>query len=275
MEKYSRFIETNAGHKLHITDIGNGQPVLFIPGWPLASDIFKFQFEFLAENGYRAIGITLRGFGCSDKPETDYTFEEFAEDIQAVIDGLKLDNVVVCGYSMGGFIASYYLAKHLPQKISKLLLFSCNAPSTTIQENYPFGISRDAFNELILQIEHDPSLITNIYGPLFQLDENIMPRAMGNWINGLSQQASKSAMIKSLAATRDMDLRSLLPKISVRTTIFHALNDNVIPYEIAREAQKLIPNSTLITFENGGHWFFLLEKEKFNAELLNFISAKV
>ena len=79
----------------------------------------------------------------------------------------------------------------------------------------------------------------------------------------------------SMIATRDTDLRFLLPKISVPTTIFHAVNDNVIPYEIAHEAQKLIPNSTLITFENGGHWIFLLKKEKFNAELLNFLSGKV
>jgi pimeloyl-ACP methyl ester carboxylesterase len=275
MQNHSRFIETNSGHKLHITDIGSGQPVLFIPGWPLSHEIFKFQFDFFSKRGYRTIGITLRGFGCSDKPETNYNFEEFAEDIQSVIDNLKLDDAIVCGFSMGGFIASYYLAKHQPRAVSKLVLFSCNAPSTTIQKDYPFGISRDAFDELILLIEQDASLITNVYGPLFQLNQNTMLPVMGNWINSLSRQASKSAMVKSMIATRDTDLRSLLPKILVPTMIFHALNDNVIPYEIAEEAQKLISNSNLSAFKTGGHWIFLLEKERFNSELLNFIAGYI
>jgi non-heme chloroperoxidase len=274
MESNVKFIETSQGYKLQITDIGKGRPVLFIPGWPLAHEIFKFQLQFLAENGYRAIGITLRGFGYSDKPDTNYNFEEFAQDIHTVIVDLKLEDVVLCGFSMGGFIAAYYMAKYLPQNVSKLLLFSCNAPCTTIQENYPFGISKNAFDDLITLISQDPILITDIYGPLFQLDEKIMARTMGNWINKISGQASKRAMINSMIATRDMDLRNLLPKILVPTVVFHAINDNVIPYEIAEQAQKLIRKSSLITFESGGHWIFLLEKEKFNSELLSFISIK-
>jgi len=272
MESTTKFIETHSGHQLAITDTGTGKPVLFIPGWPLAGEIFDLQLEFLANNGFRAIGVTLRGFGSSDKPETNYNFEEFAEDIQAVIDSLKLEDLVLCGFSMGGFIAAYYMATSRPGKVQKLLLFSCNAPSTTTKEDYPFGITTDAFNGIIALIDQDPFTISNIYGPLFQLDENTMPVSIGNRINEISRKASKSAMIKSMIATRDTDLRNLLSKISVPTAIFHAVNDNVIPYQIAEKAHELIPGSTLTTFEKGGHWIFLLEQEKFNTELLRFIS---
>ena len=272
MENNRKLIDTNLGHKLQITDIGEGRPVVFIAGWPLANEIFDPQFNFLIQHGYRAIGITLRGFGGSDRPETKYNFEEFGQDIDAAINHLKLENAVLCGFSMGGFIAAYYMSKYSPQRIQKLLLFSCNAPSTTIQEGYPFGITKDAFNGLISLIDQDPVSISDVYGPLFQLNEDIMPLNIGNLINANGQQASKVAMVNSMIATRDTDLRAQLPKISVPTAIFHAVNDNVIPYEIAVQAHRLIPNSTLTTFQDGGHWIFLLEQQKFNAELLSFIS---
>jgi pimeloyl-ACP methyl ester carboxylesterase len=272
MKNVTKLIDTNLGHKLQITDIGKGKPVVFIAGWPLASEIFDPQFIFLVQNGYRAIGITLRGFGASDHPETQYNFEEFAMDINAALEHLKLENAVLCGFSMGGFIAAYYMAKYSPLCVEKLLLFSCNAPSTTIQEDYPFGITKDAFNGLISLIDQDPFSISDVYGPLFKLNEEIIPLNVGNWINANARKASKMAMVNSMIATRDTDLRSQLPKIFVPTAIFHAVNDNVIPYEIAMQAYKLIPNSTLTTFQDGGHWIFLLEQEKFNAELLNFIS---
>jgi non-heme chloroperoxidase len=271
MEHVTKFIETNSGHRLSLTDTGTGQPVLFIPGWPLAGEIFHLQLEFLANRGFRAIGLTLRGFGFSDKPETNYDFEEFVQDIEAAIDSLQLKSLVLCGFSMGGFIAAYYMATRRPGNVQKLLLISCNAPSTTIKEDYPFGITTAAFDGIISLIDQDPFSVSDVYGPLFQMDKAAMPVSIGNRINEISRKASKSAMMKSMIATRDMDLRNLLPCIRVPTAIFHAINDNVIPHEIAEQAHELIAGSTLKTFKEGGHWIFLLEQEKFNSALLDFI----
>src|SRR5690606_7872083 len=54
--------------KLHITDLGEGKPVVLIHGWPLSDAMYEYQYQFLVEKGYRVVGITLRGFGKSDKP---------------------------------------------------------------------------------------------------------------------------------------------------------------------------------------------------------------
>ncbi|MDJ1480932.1 alpha/beta hydrolase [Cytophagaceae bacterium YF14B1] len=62
------FIEVEKNVKLHITDLGEGKPVVLIHGWPLSDAMYEYQYAELIQKGYRVIGITLRGFGQSDKP---------------------------------------------------------------------------------------------------------------------------------------------------------------------------------------------------------------
>ncbi|HEY5825830.1 MAG TPA: alpha/beta hydrolase, partial [Cyclobacteriaceae bacterium] len=62
------FIEVEPNVKLHVTDLGEGKPVVLIHGWPLSDAMYEYQYAALTQKGFRVIGITLRGFGLSDKP---------------------------------------------------------------------------------------------------------------------------------------------------------------------------------------------------------------
>jgi pimeloyl-ACP methyl ester carboxylesterase len=64
----SEFIAVEENVKLHVTDLGEGSVVVLIHGWPLSNAMYEYQYQFLVAKGYRVIGITLRGFGKSDKP---------------------------------------------------------------------------------------------------------------------------------------------------------------------------------------------------------------
>src|SRR5882757_2285496 len=109
-----KYIEVAPDVKLHVIDVGKGRPVVLLHGWPENDAIFKYQYQFLAENGYRAIGITLRGFGKSDKPAGNYDFDIFSKDIQVVLDTLDLENIVLVGFSMGGLVAAHYIVHYAP-----------------------------------------------------------------------------------------------------------------------------------------------------------------
>ena len=103
------YIEVEDGVKVFVEDIGTGQPVVFIHGWPLNSKSFEMQANELALRDFRFIGIDLRGFGKSDKPWTGYDYDTQASDVKAVVDQLGLDNFVLAGFSMGGAIAIRYM----------------------------------------------------------------------------------------------------------------------------------------------------------------------
>src|SRR5580692_5724545 len=125
---HPEYIEVAKNVRLHITDVGKGRPVVLIHGFPLSDEMYEYQYEALAKAGFRAIGITMRGFGQSDKPGTGYSYDTYADDIKAVLDQLQLDNVVLGGFSMGGAIAIHYMGRHHGAHVSKLALFAAAAP---------------------------------------------------------------------------------------------------------------------------------------------------
>ena len=92
---HPEYIEVAKNVRLHITDVGKGRPVVLIHGFPLSDEMYEYQYEALAKAGFRAIGITMRGFGQSDKPGEGYNYDTYADDIKAVLDQLHIDNAVL------------------------------------------------------------------------------------------------------------------------------------------------------------------------------------
>ena len=75
------YIEIKDDIFLHLRDWGVGPAIVFIPGWPFGHEMFEYQFTQLPQQGYRCIGISMRGFGRSSKPWGDYTYDVFADDL--------------------------------------------------------------------------------------------------------------------------------------------------------------------------------------------------
>jgi pimeloyl-ACP methyl ester carboxylesterase len=70
---------------------------------------------------YHVLALDIRGRGLSDKPSTGYSLAHHGRDIQALLDDLSLDRVVLMGHSLGAFIASAFAAEH-PDRVERLIL---------------------------------------------------------------------------------------------------------------------------------------------------------
>jgi len=108
----AEYIEVEPNVRLHITDAGEGRPILLIHGWPLSDEMYEYQYNDLINKNFRAIGITLRGFGKSNKPYGEYNYDVHASDIKAVLDILEIEDAVLVGFSMGGAIAIRFVANY-------------------------------------------------------------------------------------------------------------------------------------------------------------------
>ncbi len=265
------FIEVEKNVKLHVTDIGDGKPVVLIHGWPLSDAMYEYQYQDIAEKGYRVIGITLRGFGKSDKPYGKYNYDVYADDIKVVLDKLNIQNAVLGGFSMGGAISIHYVAKYNGAHIAKLALFGAAAPVWTSRSDYPYGFSKEAVNGLITLSKTNRPLLLENFGKIFAASDTALPAGIGNWLGVINLEASPFATTQSLVALRDTDLRPELSKIKIPTVIFHGVKDKICEFALAEQMHKGIANSTIIRFENSGHGLFVEEREKFNDELLKFI----
>ena len=270
----SEFIEVEKNVRLHVCDFGEGNPVILIHGWPLSDAMYEYQYAALIKNGYRAIGITLRGFGQSDKPYGKYDYDVFAEDIKVVLEELRIDNAVLCGFSFGGATVIRFASKYNNEHISKLALFGAAAPCEVRKDDFPYGLPIEILNSLIeLNSENRPQLIEE-FGKLFAASETALPKNISDWLAGIQFQSSQYAMEQGLYMIRDSDLRADLEKITIPTTIFHGKQDKLCPFELAEQLHKGIANSKLVVFENSGHALFLEERQKFNDELIKFIREK-
>ncbi|MGI2328094.1 alpha/beta fold hydrolase [Planococcus sp. YIM B11945] len=265
------YIEVEAGIKVFVEDIGSGKPVVFIHGWPLNGRSFEMQANELALNGYRFIGIDLRGFGKSDKPWSGYDYDTQASDIKAVVDHLGLTDFALAGFSMGGPIAIRYLSKYGADEVDKLLLLSAAAPLFTQRDDFKINMEAEAVDDIIEQIKKDrPAFLAQFADMFFEQKKS---NEFLQWFQSLGLEAAAHSTINAAIALRDEDLRKELANISVPTAIFHGKKDQICAYELGEEMEKQIPNSILVPFKDSGHGINADEPERFNTELLSFLNS--
>ena len=298
----SEYIEINDNVFLHIRDWGEGKTIVFIPGWPFGHEMFEYQFTQLPQQGYRCIGISMRGFGKSSKPWGEYSYDVFADDLQSVLQSLDLTNVTLVGFSMGGATALRYMARHNGDRIANLVLCGAAAPSFTTRPDFPFGTEPGVVDSLVKLCYSDRAKLNADFGTLLFKDSTSVSPQLLDWLQTLAMEASPRATAACLATLRDADLREDLQSVHVPTVLFHGMHDRICPFELAEtltappdampaggEAMAAgvdaisageeptaggITGATLIRFENSGHALFYEEREKFNTELINFIEKK-
>ncbi|MDP4208189.1 MAG: alpha/beta hydrolase [Bacteroidota bacterium] len=266
----AEYIEVEPNVRLHITDAGEGRPIVLIPGWPLSDDMYEYQYNDLINKNFRVIGITLRGFGKSDKPYGSYNYDVHALDIKKVLNKLEIKDAVLVGFSMGGAIAIRYVSLDEGAHVSKLVLCGAAAPIWTQRKDFPYNLPQSAVDDLIeLNYQDRPKLLSN-FAKIFSATETSLDEGIANWLYGIGLSASSYAMAQCLIALRDTDLRSDLAKITIPTVIMHGKKDKICSFDLAEQMKAGISNSHIVTFENSGHSLFLEETPKFNSELIKF-----
>lgn len=274
-----KFIKSNSSSggaaELYFEDWGSGHPIVFIHGWPLDHQMWEYQTRVLPSMGFRCIAYDRRGFGKSDKPFSGYSYDTFADDLKAVLDHLDLHDVTLVGFSMGGGEVVRYFSRHGGHRISKAVLLASIAPFTLKTDDNPDGVPQEAFNEMIKSLEADrgdflAGLLKIFYG--FTENKRPVSDALLNWNLALAMQASPKATIDCVHAFGETDFRSEMDHVKVPTLIIHGDADNMVPIKPTSEhASKLIPNAVYKVYEGASHGLPVTEKDKFNADLVEFI----
>ena len=271
----SHYVQVAPNIRVYAEDTGKGKPVVFIPGWPFDNTCYEYQFNYLPEHGIRCIGLDLRGYGKSDRPWSKLDYDVFVSDIDKVLKEFAIKDATLLGHSMGGAIAMHYAATHGREHISKLVLCGAAGPIWTQRPDFPYGFTREQVNDLLdLCYTDRPQLLEN-FRKLFFLTDTSHTAAFGRWFEQSGLYGSAYATAQCLIALRDTDLRSEMSKINIPTAIFHGIYDRVCPFDLGKQLNKGIKNSTLIPFEKSGHGLFYDERKKFNEELIKFVTSKI
>jgi len=117
------FLTAN-GIKLYYETYGQGQPLLLLHGNSSSIVTFEKQIPELSKH-YRVIAVDSRGQGQSGEDGSTYTYDLFAEDMNALLDSLKLDSVNILGWSDGGN-TGLIMAMKYPRKVRRLAVMGAN-----------------------------------------------------------------------------------------------------------------------------------------------------
>lgn len=262
---YDLTVKVN-GFNLSYDDLGEGPvPIVFLHGFPFNKSMWQLQLDLLKTTN-RVIACDIRGFGKSKDEESHLEMDLFANDLILFIDSLGLEKVILCGLSMGGFIALNAM-KRFPSRFEALILCDtqCIADSydvkvkryETIEEIKEYGVSN--FNEgFIKKVFHEDSL-TNKPELVEQLRSVVFSNSQHIIIQGLTALAERS------------ETCSFLDEISIPTLIICGREDAVTPLDESKFMNKNIKGSVLHVINNAGHVSNLEEPAKFNKLLRDFL----
>ena len=224
---------------------GDGHPILFIHGFPFDRTMWRPLMATLT--GWRRIAPDLRGLGLSDVPES-YSMADYADDLAALMDALHVPQAVVCGLSMGGYVAFELLRRH-SARVRALIL-----TATRAEADDEAGMQRRG--DMIALVEREgPEVLADVLLPQLLAPANLtaMPQVVQHLRTMIAGSPVKG-VVGALRAMRDRaDATPLLRKIEVPTLVIAGRDDQLIPPAASRQLAEAIPGAQFTLIPDAGH----------------------
>ena len=261
------YVRSGDGTRLHYSKTGNpkGAPVLFIQGLGAGKAGWALQ-RLATAPWYQAIALDNRGAGRSDKPHSEYTLEQMADDAIAVLDHAGIDTAHVVGASMGGAI-SQILAVKYPERTRSVTL-ACTAGT-----NHPW-------REELLTSWKDNALeggmgamsaeaVRWVIGP--RSFRRILPAT--GWLGPLALGRPAHAFANQVDAILNVDASFAddLDEIEVPVLVLAGNQDILTPRGDSEELAERIPTAELVVISGAAHGFMVEHATTFNRVLLEFL----
>ena len=251
------------------TDKGQeGSPViLFIHGFPFNKSMWKLQEEELKDN-YRVISYDIRGHGNSGAGNEDFSIDLFANDLIGLMDALKIDKAILCGLSMGGYIALNAMGKY-HERFDALVLSDsqCIADTSEVKEKRMREI--ESIKHIGVEKYAEES-IKKFFSPESFLTKGKEIADVREMILKTSEQSLCNTL---LALSLRKETCQILPEIKVPVLIMVGNEDKITPPAAARFMHEKIEGSFLKIIDHAGHLSNLENPGEFNVQLKKFVAS--
>ena len=256
----------DGGLELAYDDAGAGVPLLFIHGWPHNRTLWAPQLSALPTRA-RCLAPDLRGFGDSSVA-APYSIDQYADDLAALLELLGVESAVVCGLSMGGYVALAMLRRHR-SLVRGLILASTRAAADTVE-------MREKRLRLIAFVqEHGVDALASrqlkamVGATTFDTRPDVLEA-----LRQLMSSAPGAGVIGGLEAMASrMDATSQLAGIDMPCLVISGSEDTFTPPEEMRAMADAIPRSRLEVIQGAGHVCNYERPAAFNHVVSEFLAA--
>ncbi len=264
--------------EIYYEDHGTGQPVVLIHGYPLDGTSWERQARELREAGYRVITYDRRGFGKSSKVGVGYDYDTFASDLNALLETLDLNDVVLVGFSMGTGELGRYVGTFGATRVAKLAFLAPLEPFLLQTNDNPTGVPQSVFDGIAAAARDDRfAWFTGFYNDFYNLDTNLGSRISQEAVNGAWNIAVGSAPIAAYAVvpTWIEDFRADVAAVrasGIPSLIVQGTEDRILPIDATgRPFHAAFPEAEYLEIEGAPHALLWTHAEELNAALLGFV----
>jgi class 3 adenylate cyclase len=195
------------------------------------------------------IWFDKRGMGLSDRVQVG-TLDERMDDVRAVMDAVDSPRALILGESEGGPLAMLFAAAH-PQRTAGLLLAGAEVKEK-VSDDWPWGESTpESFEAWIARLEESwgsGNFLEHI-APSLAGESGVREWAQRLQINAATPGAAESFFRMAF----DIDVRSIVPAISVPTLVVHRTDDSVCNVENGRFLARHIPGAVYVELPGADH----------------------
>lgn len=252
MKKYIHY----KGKKIFYADEGRGTAVMLIHGYLESSEVWTGFAARLAKN-FRVLTVDLPGHGQSDMYGNTHTMEFLAEALNALLNGVGINKVILVGHSLGGYVALAFL-ELFPEKLLGYCLFHSHPFADTLESLHKrereikiveAGKKFLMYPDNVKRMYADRNL--EKFSGALDLSKDIASRLPAEGITavlkGMMARPSRLALME----------QGRVPCLWVLGSM-----DNYIPCEKIQKKVKLPANAKAVVLENSGHLGFIEEEER-------------
>lgn len=243
--------------------------IIFLHGFPFNKNMWNYQLEFLDDN-ITGIAVDIRGHGNSTSGHGFLSIDVFAKDLLVFIKKMELKSVILCGISMGGYIAlrAYEIE---PEGISGLILCDTNS----FADNNEAKQKRFDSIQAILRHGRRPFAIGFIEKVFTRKSIEENTEAIELIKSSIRRNDIPTICSTLLALAARTDTSHILKSINIPTLLIRGMEDQITTAESMTFMKENIKNCTYKEFEGCGHLPNMENPLRFNQEINNFAKKTI
>jgi len=250
----------------HETGDPTGPALVLLHAFPLTSAMWRPQMD-KPPAGWRVLAPDFAGLGESDDRADDtLALDDYARDVLAIADHLHVTRTVVCGVSLGGYVA-LALARLAPDRLRGLVLADTKAPADTPEAREGRGRMLEVLRERGVEGVAD-EMISKLLGTTTMAGRPELVAAVRAMIETNRPDGVRHAILR----LRDRpDATPQLGRVQAPTLVVVGREDTVTPRADAETLQRGIPGAVLYEIPAAGHLASLEQPQAFDAALEPFL----
>lgn len=252
--------------RLSYTESGRGLPVVLLHGFPLNAAIWHKQQLDLGDR-FRVITPDLRGHGRSPVPKDGYEMESMAGDILAMLDSMRIQQAMILGHSMGGYVtlSAWRLA---PERFAALGLIASHAAADT-------AAGKEGRRKLAEKVAAEGSQpVADAMLPKLFSPETAPPEIVLEQVRQMIMNSPRAGLIGAINGMAERpDSTDLLKGMKIPMLVLAGADDQIIPRDKVEAIAKAVKGSKLTIIEKAGHMPMLEQPEATTAAIREFLNT--